>query len=397
MTKLHKNICEAIVNALENIFIHHKYTDKVIEHTLKSDSRWGSRDRKFIAENIYEIVRYLRYIQNIGNIHTHDYWAYLGTWLAMQDTPLPDWQEFHNLDIAQILHNKQYGLYPDAVMQSFPDWLFDKCSTEIGSPWLDEVIHLNTPAKLVIRTNTLKTNIYELQSKLLNDYGFATTQVPHVEHALVFDQKVNIFQTALFKEGYFEIQDISSQLVASYLSPNPGMRVVDACAGAGGKSLHIAALMQNKGQIISMDVSQWKLDELKKRARRAGVYNIETRLIDGYKNIKRLAGMADRLLLDVPCSGLGVLRRNPDAKWKLTDKSINDTIALQQEILDKYHTMLKPGALMVYATCSILPSENEHQIKMFLENNSNFELVKQQTIWPSQGYDGFFMALVKKK
>jgi 16S rRNA (cytosine967-C5)-methyltransferase len=175
------------------------------------------------------------------------------------------------------------------------------------------------------------------------------------------------------------------------------MRVIDACAGAGGKTLHLAARMKNKGKIIAMDVEQWKLDELMKRARRAGVSNLEPRLIDSSKVVKRLENSADRLLLDVPCSGLGVLKRNPDAKWKLSEGFINEVRDLQQHILNDYCTMLKPGGFMVYSTCSILPSENEKQIQSFLKGRKGtFTLLREDHLWPSDGFDGFYMALLRR-
>src|ERR1051326_1872867 len=154
--------------------------------------------------------------------------------------------------------------------------------------------------------------------------------------------------------------------------------------------------MKNKGKIISMDTEQWKLDELKKRARRAGASNIETRLIESSKTIKRLENAADRLLLDVPCSGLGVLKRNPDAKWKLSLEFIEKVKNLQQKILNDYSVMLKKNGIIVYSTCSILPSENEMQIEKFLSEKNNFELLEQKTIYPSEGFDGFFMAKLRK-
>jgi 16S rRNA (cytosine967-C5)-methyltransferase len=187
-------------------------------------------------------------------------------------------------------------------------------------------------------------------------------------------------------------------LIAPFLKVDPGMRVIDACAGAGGKTLHLAALMKNKGRIIAMDVEGWKLEELQKRARRAGVSNLETRVIESSKTVKRLENSADRLLLDVPCSGLGVLKRNPDAKWKLSPEFISEVKELQQHILEDYGTMLKKDGLMVYSTCSVLPSENEEQVEKFLEKTSgNFELVEQKHSWPSDGFDGFYMALLRKK
>lgn len=175
------------------------------------------------------------------------------------------------------------------------------------------------------------------------------------------------------------------------------MRVIDACAGGGGKSLHLAALMQDKGRIISMDTEGWKLQELRRRARRAGTSIIETRTIDSSKVVKRLEGTADRVLLDVPCSGLGVLRRNPDAKWKLNPDFLENVRKTQAEIIASYSRMCKPGGKLVYATCSILPSENQEQIQKFLSAKSqDFQLVQEKIISPIEGFDGFYMALLEK-
>ena len=187
-------------------------------------------------------------------------------------------------------------------------------------------------------------------------------------------------------------------MVAAYLEPAPGMRVVDACAGAGGKTLHLAALMQNKGQLIAMDIYESKLKKLKVRARRNGVHNVDTRLIDSTKPIKKLHNKADRVLIDAPCSGLGVLRRNPDTKWKLQPEFLEHIRKTQQELLTKYSKMVKPGGKLVYATCSVLPSENQNQVQQFLESQSEFEFVSDQKILAStSGYDGFYMALLARK
>ena len=213
-------------------------------------------------------------------------------------------------------------------------------------------------------------------------------------------RKANIFQTSIFRKGWFEMQDYSSQLVAPLLAPLPGMRVVDACAGGGGKTLHLASLMENKGSIIALDTQAWKLDELRLRARRAGAANIETRPIESRKTIKRLYGSADRLLLDVPCSGIGILRRNPDAKWKLQPEQIEKLRATQQEILQAYAPITKPGGRMVYATCSILPSENQGQIEKFLQSDAgkHFKLLEERRILPQDdGFDGFYIALLSRE
>jgi 16S rRNA (cytosine967-C5)-methyltransferase len=164
-----------------------------------------------------------------------------------------------------------------------------------------------------------------------------------VPSALRLKQRANLFGTDSYKAGLFEVQDAASQLIAPFLQPEPGMRVIDACAGGGGKALHLAAIMRNKGRILALDVHAWKLAELRKRASRAGVDIIEAREIEGSKTVKRLAQKAERVLLDVPCSGLGVLRRNPDAKWKLSDAEIDRLTALQAEILESYSRMVVPG------------------------------------------------------
>ena len=226
--------------------------------------------------------------------------------------------------------------------------------------------------------------------------GIETENLSNNPDALVLSKRKNVFTSQAFKDGMFEVQDASSQLVAPFMDLKEGMRVIDACAGAGGKTLHIAALMNNKGRIIALDTEGWKLEELRKRARRAGASNIETRTIDSSKTIKRLENSADRLLLDVPCSGLGVLRRNPDAKWKLSLEFIEKVKILQQKILNDYSIMLKKGGVLVYSTCSILPSENEMQVEKFLSEKKDFELVEQKSIYPNEGFDGFFMARIKK-
>jgi 16S rRNA (cytosine967-C5)-methyltransferase len=199
---------------------------------------------------------------------------------------------------------------------------------------------LNQPAKLVVRANTLKVTRQQLKDKLA-EAEIATTELG--ADALVLHTRKNLYNSPPFKEGWMEIQDYSSQQVAPFLDVAPGMRVIDACAGAGGKTLHLAALMHNKGRIIALDTEAWKLDELKRRARRAGVGLAEIRPIANNKVIKRLTASADRVLIDAPCSGLGVLRRNPDAKWKLTEEFVGNLRQTQQKILHSYSQMVKPG------------------------------------------------------
>jgi 16S rRNA (cytosine967-C5)-methyltransferase len=248
-----------------------------------------------------------------------------------------------------------------------------------------------------LRVNSLKSN-REHVADLLGDEDINADYNNELPDGLILEGRPSVFKTSMFKDGFFEVQDAASQLVAPMLDVKAGMRVIDACAGAGGKTLHIAALMENKGRIIAMDVEERKLQELQKRARRAGAMNLETRLIEP-KTIKRLQESADRLLLDVPCSGLGVIRRNPDAKWKLTPEFIENLRTIQYTILTQYSSMLKKGGKMVFATCSLLPSESEDHVRRFLaEQGEQWELLEERRTSPAEdGYDGFYMACLQRK
>ena len=394
--KLHNNTIRGVHQALEAIFEQGQYADKVIERTLKSNPKWGARDRSFIAETSYEMVRWWRLINYLSP--SKDYWDLFGTYWLMKGEELPGWEEFSRLNPEKI-KTKYESISDPAILESVPDWLQNLGEKELGEKWSSEIHALNEEAEVVLRVNTLKTTRERLKNRLAAD-GIDTYIVKGYPDALILEERQNIFKNTAFKEGLFEVQDASSQLVAASLAVEPGMRVIDACAGAGGKSLHLAALMENKGKVLSMDVEEWKLQQAKLRARRNGVSIFEPRLIEGSKTIKRLKESADRLLLDVPCSGLGVLRRNPDTKWKLSPESIESVQKTQQEILQSYPSMLKSGGQMVYATCSILPSENENQVRKFLESEAgkDFQLIEEKKVLAQEsGFDGFYIARLMKK
>jgi 16S rRNA (cytosine967-C5)-methyltransferase len=393
--RLHRTTSEAVIEALEAIFAGNKYADKVIEKVLKQNPKWGARDRRFIAETTYDIVRWYRLLKRITGAKGDEYWKLLGAWCILHKIDLPAWFEFKGLKPADVLQLHEEVHHTRKVRESIPDWL-DELGEKEATNWDTELHALNEEAKVVLRVNTLKISRAALQEELEKE-GVETLVEEGFPDALILMERQNIFGTISFKEGLFDVQDAASQLIAPFLSVEPGMRVIDACAGAGGKTLHLAALMNNKGRIIAMDVEQYKLDELQKRARRANVNNMETRIIESSKTIKRLENTADRLLLDVPCSGLGVLKRNPDAKWKLTMDFIDKVKTLQQHILNDYCQMVKPQGLIVYSTCSILSSENEKQVQQFLEGRKDsFELVEEKYARPSEGFDGFYMALIKR-
>lgn len=395
--KLYRNLCEAVVSVLEEIFIENRYADKAIEKLLKQNPKWGARDRRFIAETTYDIVRWYRLFGKLANAQENDFWKLLSVWCVWNEIRLPDWPEMA-IDKEYLYQTFDEIKNDRKIVESIPDWLDELGEKELGKGWNEELHALNEQAKVVLRVNTLKVSRNELQRQLADNDEIFTTTPPDFQDALLLEERQNIFTRQQFKDGLFEVQDAGSQLIAPFLRVEPGMRVVDACAGGGGKTLHLAALMQNKGRIIAMDTEAWKLNELKKRARRAGASNIETRVIESSKIIKRQENSADRLLLDVPCSGLGVLKRNPDAKWKLSSEAIEKVKLTQQKIINEYSVIVKPGGMMVYATCSVLPSENEKQVEKFLsEKGDKFELIGQKTLLPSEGFDGFYMALIKKK
>jgi 16S rRNA (cytosine967-C5)-methyltransferase len=394
--KLHNNTIRGVHTALEAIFEQGQYADKVIERTLKSNPKWGAKDRSFIAETTYEMVRWWRLVNFLSP--SKDPWDLFGTYWLMQGNELPPWDEFARLQPEKI-KSKYDSITDPGLLESIPEWLQTLGSQELGEKWEAEIHALNEEAEVVLRVNTLKTTRERLKNLLEAD-GIRSYLVKGYPDALVLEERQNVFRHPSFKEGLFEVQDASSQLVAAALQVAPGMRVIDACAGAGGKSLHLAALMGNKGKVISMDVEEWKLQQAKLRARRNGVSIFEPKIIEGSKTIKRLKESADRLLLDVPCSGLGVLRRNPDTKWKLSAESIAKVQVTQQEILQSYPSMLKKGGQLVYATCSVLSSENEEQIKKFLasEAGKDFELIEDRKVLAQEsGFDGFYISRLLKK
>jgi 16S rRNA (cytosine967-C5)-methyltransferase len=398
--KVHRILVEAVISGLEQIFIEGKYADKVIERILKSNTKWGARDRAYIAENTYEIVRWWRLINFVGdnneaNINKGSLWHLFGVWQVLKGAEYPAWTEFKNVKPSLIFKRKEDAQKDLPIAQSIPDWLNELGNDQLGNAWADEITALNKPAALIIRVNTIKTTRQKLLQEL-SKLEIKAEPLTDYPDAIKLYKRSNLFTNPLFKAGLFEVQDASSQKVASFLDVKPGMHVIDACAGAGGKTLHLSALMESKGRIVSLDTELWKLEELRKRAKRAGAQNIETRLIEN-NTINKLKNSADRVLLDVPCSGLGVIKRNPDAKWKLKPEFINNIRTTQQKIITEYADMVKLGGQLVYATCSILPIENTQQVETFLQHNSSFEMVKQEIISPNDsGFDGFYMALLKK-
>ncbi len=394
--KFHKVLLDGIERALSAIFLEKRHADKVVDGTLRVQTKWGSRDRKFFAETVYDLVRNFR----------RDSLRALGKDPCEVELMPADLQT-----IVYLYMQDRFGHPPEgpkieiktkeltrAQELSFPDWLWEKCDLACGEvQWAAMAPALSQQAPVFLRTNTLKTERNSLQP-MLHAREVVADYVKGAPDALQLKVRKNVFQLLEFKEGLYEVQDAGSQMIAPFLKVKPGDRVIDACAGAGGKSLHLAALMKNKGLIICMDIHEWKLAELKIRARRAGAHIIETRLIENSKVIKRLTDSADAVLLDVPCTGLGVLRRNPDTKWKLTSEKLAELTETQKMILQSYSRMVKPGGFLVYATCSILPDENQLQVKAFLDLSDEWDLEEEKNLVPGENdFDGFYMARLRRK
>lgn len=402
--RLHRNLVFTVIDSLNFIFNEGEYADKVVAKALKKDKRWGSHDRKFVAETIYEIVRWKRLYAEIAEVkepYTRDnLWRIFAVWAVLRGYNLPDWKYFEETPVRRIKGRFDELSKIRKFRESIPDWMDELGVKELGEKkWEKELAAQNEQAKVILRVNTLKTTKEQLRA-ILMDSNIETEFLKQYPDALVLTERANVFLTQAFKDGLFEVQDASSQLVARFLDVAPGMRVVDTCAGAGGKTLHMASIMENKGQLIAMDIYESKLKQLKLRAKRNSVFNIDYRVIESTKVIKKLYEKADRVLIDAPCSGLGVLKRNPDSKWKLQPEFIDNIKNTQREVLENYSKMVKPGGKLVYATCSVLPSENEQQVKHFLttEIGKQFTFVKDNKVLASDsGFDGFYMALMERK
>lgn len=378
----------ALLLALQDIFRDGRPADKVIEFYLKNQKKWGSRDRRQFAETVYGMVRWWRrLVVECG--------------LAWQDFKT-DWTEVEfekllNHWLSDFSVEEFSSKLSIAEKYSFTDFLANLILQQRPGDGEQLLQRLNEPARAFLRLNALKGSQKNLMDRLhQEEIEFET--VPDQEMTVVLKKRVNVFITKAFHAGCFEMQDYHSQKVAPFLQVEPGQRVIDACAGAGGKTLHLAALMKNSGRIVAMDNYARKLEELAKRTQRAGVQIVETRVIDSTKIIKRQIDSADRLLLDVPCSGTGVIRRNPDTKWKFNSEDERNLKVTQSEILKSYSRMLKVGGKMVYATCSTLPSENQDQVKGFLKQHSDaWELEDECSLLPgAEGSDGFYMARLKR-
>jgi 16S rRNA (cytosine967-C5)-methyltransferase len=265
---------------------------------------------------------------------------------------------------------------PLGVRADLPDWVVERLRPFMS----DEAIlglglSLQQPAPLDVRVNTLLSTREEAL-KMLRADGFEAAPTPYSPVGLRFRNKVVLTRHPLFLEGQIEVQDEGSQILAYLVDPRPGEMVVDFCAGAGGKTLALGALMRSRGTLYALDVARKRLENLTPRLRRSRLSNVHPRAIADENDVyvKRLAGKIDRVLVDAPCSGLGTARRNPDLKWRQTPETVRELSEKQARILRGAARLVKPGGRLVYATCSILHEENEEIVEQFLRERPEFAL-----------------------
>ncbi len=262
-----------------------------------------------------------------------------------------------------------------SIKYSHPKWMVERWIKEYGVEFTEELCKKNNESPpLNIRVNILKTN-KELLKEKLTDYGFIVKDGKFAKDSLVIENPIRITELPEFKLGHFIIQDESSSLVGQIMDPIPGSTIIDCCSAPGGKSTHLAQLMNNKGRILSQDIYEHKIKLIEENAERLGISIIETSISDGTKRDESLVNKADYLLLDAPCSGLGLIRRKPEIKRNRKEEDIGELVEIQYNILNNVKDYLKVGGILVYSTCTIEKDENINIINRFLEKNKNFKLV----------------------
>ena len=310
--------------------------------------------------------------------------------------------------------NRETQIPREAKLES-PAWLLAKFDAAFGAKADEELAALNTEALLDLRANTLKTTRDAVLAELVAQ-GLKATPMPIAPNGVRVDGRMNLATNSSFRDGQFEVQDEGSQLCAALADARPGYAVMDYCAGAGGKTLAVAAAMQNKGRLVACDVNTKRLERSKIRLRRAGVHNATLRVLEEHdKWVKRQAGVFDRVVVDAPCSGTGAWRRNPDARWRFAPEHLERLKATQDTLLDQTSVLVKAGGRLVYITCSMLPEENAERVNAFLQRNAAFKPVPVASVWSGvlpgtcpttddfltltparNGTDGFFIAILER-
>ena len=386
--KLHRILADAAVGVVRQVFEEGAVADRAVARVLGANPKWGKRDRALVAESVYELVRWRRRLAVLAG--SEDWWAIAGFWWEQQGFARPEWAGWPAV-AEEVGMEREAALHGmgRAVRESLSDELDTLGEGELGPRWEVELAALNRPAPVFLRVNPRRGNLLSVQAEL-EAAGLIVEAVKGCPRGLrVLPGKA--VPAMLRESGRFEIQDAASQQVAPFCQVEPGMRVVDLCAGAGGKTLHLAALLEGKGDLLALDVRERKLETLKARAARAMV-RVRTALISDEvlaKNIK----LADRVLVDAPCSGSGTLKRQADLKYRITAESVAQVRGIQRQVLERGALLVKPGGKLVYATCSVFPSENERRAVSFSALHPEFTLEEERRVSPAAtGWDGFYMA-----
>ncbi len=392
--------------------------DAVVSRYFREHRELGHADRAFVAETVFAVLRRGRSLEArcAGKLSDRNRLlvalAVTRGWSQRELAPVLKASEEEWLAAAKAMPESEF---PPAVRCDLPDWLYNALEAQFGADEVDKLAHaLNLPAPLDLRVNTIKTNREALLARLADD-EITAVPGPLSPLAVRLRDKPALAKHPLFLEGAFEVQDEGSQLLGYLLEPKRGEMVVDFCAGAGGKTLLLGALMKNTGRLYAFDVSDKRLANLKPRLARSGLSNVHPARIEHERDtkIKRLAGKVDRVLVDAPCSGLGTLRRNPDLKWRQSADSVAELTTKQAAILDAAAKLVRPGGRVVYATCSLLTAENDAVVEGFLARHPEFTLTPASAVLAKQGIavdgdflrllphrhntDGFFAAILDKK
>ena len=390
--------------------------DGLLHQFFRANPQLGARDRSVVAEGLFGYLRRKRSLETTADTHSP---------LLLALATLA--KDGHSIrELSPLLSDRESGwleqlkakrveLSP-AIAHDVPDWLWDRLGAEYSDEERDAMTRAwLQPAPLDIRINPLQTTREEAQKKLAAA-GIDARPTPLSPYGLRVDGRPALNRVEAFIKGDIEVQDEGSQLLAMLVAPTRNEMVVDFCAGAGGKTLLMGALMHNQGRLYAFDTSEKRLSNLKPRLKRSGLSNIHPQLLahENDAKVKRLAGKIDRVLIDAPCSGLGTLRRNPDLKWRQTPEAVAELSAKQGAILESASRLPKPGGRIVYATCSMLPEENRDVVNGFLERHPEYFLVPAGVAVHKAGItleagdflelsphknacDGFFAAVLQKK
>lgn len=409
---------DLLIAAVRKILPLQAPADVLLRQFFQDRPQLGQNDRGVIAETVFGVLRRRFFLEKlVGKATARELvLAYLTRFQGMNLRELTPFLRETEIKWIQQIKAIKLEEQPLFIRAEFPEWLVEK----LQKFWTDEeILHLGQtlqqPAPLDIRVNSLIAKREEVLAAL-KQQGIEAEPTPFSPIGIRVTGKPVINRNELFLSGKIEVQDEGSQLLGFLLAPKRGEMVVDFCAGAGGKTLLLGALMHSHGRLYAFDVSEKRLNNLKPRLKRSGLSNVHPQRIDSERDIKlkRLAGKIDRVMIDAPCSGLGTLRRNPDLKWRQNPESIDELQTKQIAILDAAANLLKPGGRLVYATCSLLPEENQQIVAQFLANHPQFsvlhcgELLEQQKITlPDIGEylqlsplhhntDGFFAAVLER-